>query len=112
MSPDDCTRLLHMRDALRAITRFVAGRARADLDKDDMLVFALVHAIQIVGEAASKISPQTREQHAHIPWAAIIGMRHRLVHAYFDINRDILWTTAAEAVPNLLAQVEPLLDRD
>ena len=77
-----------------------------------MLAFALVHALQIVGEAASKISIETREKHSQIPWATIVGMRHRLVHAYFDINLDLVWTTATEAAPALLAQVEPLLDLD
>lgn len=97
----------------RCERRFSSSQgARADLDNNDMLVFDLVHAIQIVGEAASKVSPQTREGHAHVPWAAIIGMRHRLVHAYFDINRDISWTTETEAVPDLLAQIEPLLDAE
>jgi uncharacterized protein with HEPN domain len=64
-----------------------------------MLVFALVHALQTAGEAAGKVSAETRDQSPEIPWASMIGMRHRLVHAYFDINLDILWTTASEAAP-------------
>lgn len=74
-----------------------------------MLAFALVRAIEIVGEAATKISIETREQHPDIPWAVIIGMRHRLIHAYFDINYDILWITATEAIPTLLPQLITLL---
>ena len=77
-----------------------------------MLAFALVHALQIVGEAAGKVSAETRAQRPGVPWSTMIGMRHRLVHAYFDINLDILWTTAAEAAPALLAQIQPLLDAD
>ena len=74
-----------------------------------MLTFALVYAVQIVGEAASKISVELRDQHPEIPWAVIVGMRHRLVHAYSDINHDILWTTVTEAALELLAQIEKLL---
>jgi uncharacterized protein with HEPN domain len=112
MKPDDRVRLRHVADALRAAIRFAEGRSRKDLDNDEMLVFALIHAIQIVGEAAGKISAGLREQHPQIPWALITGMRHRLAHAYFDINHDILWTTATESVPELLAQVDRLLSSD
>jgi uncharacterized protein with HEPN domain len=109
MTPDDIVRLRHIVDALSAIIRFTAGRDRRDIDIDQMLSFAVLHAIQIVGEAAAKISPETRQRHSQVPWALIIGMRNRLVHAYFDVNHDILWTTATEAVPELLAQVTALL---
>ena len=74
-----------------------------------MLAFALLHAIQIVGEAAGRISTEFRDQHPQIPWALISGMRNRLVHAYFDINHDILWTTVTESLPEPLAQVDRLL---
>jgi len=67
MPPDDRIRLRHIRDALQTIARFVAGRSRADLDTDDMLAFALMHAIQIVGEAASRISAETRARDNGIP---------------------------------------------
>ena len=109
MKPDDRVRLRRIVDALSAAIRFTEGRSREDLDRDQMLAFALLHAIQIVGEAAGKISAEFRDQHPQIPWALISGMRHRLVHAYFDINHDILWTTATESVPELLAQVDRLL---
>jgi uncharacterized protein with HEPN domain len=109
MKPDDAIRLRHMVDALTSAIRFCEGRRREDLNRDQMLVFALVHAIQIVGEAATKISAEFREQHPQIPWTSIVGMRHRLVHAYLDINHDILWTTVTEAASELLAQVNVLL---
>jgi uncharacterized protein with HEPN domain len=57
-------------------------------------------------------SASTREKHPQIPWATVMGMRHRLVHAYFDIDLDLVWSTATEAAPALLAQVKPLLDLD
>lgn len=110
MTPDDRIRFRHIVEALNSAIRFTEGRRREDLDRDEMLSFALLHAMQIVGEAATKISPDTRDQYPRIPWAVIIGMRHRLVHAYFDINHDIMWTTATEAAPELLAQIKTLLD--
>lgn len=101
MNPHDRVRLRHIVDALNAAMRFVEGRKRSDLETDEMLLFALVRAIEIVGEAASKVTAETRAAMPDLPWASIVGMRNRLVHAYFDINRDILWTTVTEAVPAL-----------
>jgi uncharacterized protein with HEPN domain len=108
MNPHDRVRLRHIADALNAAMRFVEGRSRGDLDTDEMLLFALVRAIEIVGEAASKVSAETRAEMPDLPWASIVGMRHRLVHAYFDINRDILWTTVTEAVPLLAERLKIL----
>ena len=74
-----------------------------------MLVFALVKAVEIVGEAASRITPETQEELDFIPWADVVGMRNRLVHAYYDINLEILWLTVRDDLPKLVAQLEPLL---
>jgi uncharacterized protein with HEPN domain len=107
MSRDDAVRIQHMIDAIEAAVRFAQGRSRSDLDRDEMLLFALVRAAEIVGEAAGKLSGEGRAQMPQVPWSAVIGMRNRLVHAYFDIDRDILWTTVTEAMPSLLAQLKP-----
>jgi uncharacterized protein with HEPN domain len=111
MSPEDRVRLRHITDALNSAIQFAHGRNREDLDRDKMLAFALVHALQIAGEAAGRVSAETRKRHPEVPWASMIGMRHRLVHAYFDINLDILWATAVEAAPALAAQIGTLLKR-
>jgi uncharacterized protein with HEPN domain len=66
-----------------------------------MLVMALVKEIEIIGEAAYQVSATTQEQLPGLPWEDIIGMRHRLVHAYFEINLDILWETVQEDLPPL-----------
>lgn len=102
MKRDDLVRVRHMIEAIEAAIRFAQGRSRGDLDKDQMLAFALTRAIEIVGEAAARISDETRAAHADIPWERIIGMRHRLVHAYFEERHDLLWTTATVAAPDLL----------
>ena len=92
--------------------KFVQGRSRSDLDSDDMLRMALVQAVSVAGEAASKVTPETRIELAYLPWASIIGMRNRLVHAYFDINTDILWTTVTDAVPPVVERLMTLLDQE
>lgn len=80
MTPDDRTRVEHMMQACELAATFVEGRSRADLDADQMLRLALVQAVQIVGEAAGKISIEGRTELSALPWAAMIGMRNRLVH--------------------------------
>jgi len=75
-----------------------------------MLVFALVRAIEIVGEAASRISPETRLAISSIPWAKIVAMRNRLVHAYFDVDLDILWKTVAVEIPVLSALISDYME--
>ena len=105
MKPDDHIRLMHMAKALGHAIRFVEGRSRADLDSDQMLTFARLYALQTSGEAANNVGPATRQQLPQIPWSVIVGMRDRLVHAYAGIDHDIPWTTATEAAPKLLEQV-------
>jgi uncharacterized protein with HEPN domain len=101
MFKDDTTRLRHMLDAAREAGEFAQDRTRADLDGDRMLVMALVKEVEIIGEAAYQISVTTQEQLLGVPWEDIIGMRHRLVHAYFEINLDILWETVQKDLPPL-----------
>jgi uncharacterized protein with HEPN domain len=76
-----------------------------------MLVQALVKSIEIIGEAASRMSADTKANLVDIPWQDIIGMRNRLVHAYFDIDLDILWQTIETELPKLVASLEQALPK-
>lgn len=111
MSPDDVIRLRHVAEAAESALRFCQGRTRADLDTDDMLRFALTRAVEIIGEAANKVSIDARAQIPGIAWPAIVGMRNRLVHAYFDVDSEILWTTVSERLPSLLRELNVILSR-
>ncbi len=108
MPPEDRIRIEHMIDAAGSVARFIEDRLKRDIEADEMLRFALVRAIEIFGEAASRVSADTRNAHLNIPWQPIVGMRNRLVHAYFDIDVDILWVAASEEVPALLPQLQSL----
>jgi uncharacterized protein with HEPN domain len=87
MQRDDLIRLRHMLDAGKKAISFAANKSRSDIDDDPMLGFALMKAIEIIGEAASKVSRDSQERHQEIPWAEIVGMRNRLIHAYVE-NRS------------------------
>lgn len=101
MPPDD-VRIRHMVDAVETALRFVGGKTRADLDGDDMLVLALTKLVEILGEAAKQVTRETRERHPAVPWSAAARMRDRLVHHYFDIDLDVLWSTVVSDLPGLL----------
>ena len=90
MRPDDQIRLQHMLDACREASSFVAGRRRTDLGQDRMLLLALAKCIEILGEAASHVSGETRAMIPDIPWRSVIAMRNRLIHGYFDVDPDIV----------------------
>ena len=112
MQRDDKIRLRHMLLAAREAQSFARNETRASIDKDRKLTLALVKAVEIIGEAASKISSECQENLLQIPWASIIGMRNRLIHAYFDINLDILWKTITEDIPPLISDLENILESE
>jgi uncharacterized protein with HEPN domain len=112
MRQDDVVRLRHMLDAAREAMRFTRNRRREELDHDRQLAWALVKAIEIIGEAAGQLSEESKAKLPGIPWRNIIAMRNRLVHAYFDINLDILWKTVADGLPLIIAQLEQVIPED
>jgi uncharacterized protein with HEPN domain len=105
----DRDRLLDILEATTKIRARVAhGHDRFDTDEDLQIV--LTHLIQIIGEAASRLSPELTNGHPEVPWRQIIGTRHRVVHDYFAIDPDILWTAATRDIPPLAAQIHTILD--
>ena len=109
MRPEDRIRITHMRDACESIGRFIEDKTSVDLADDQMLQFALVRAIEIIGEAAGRVSEDVQKAAPEIPWRESVGIRNRLVHAYFDVDLGILWQTAVESVPQLQDRLEKLL---
>ncbi|MBW7864275.1 MAG: DUF86 domain-containing protein [Candidatus Hydrogenedens sp.] len=113
MPPEaDQNRVRHMLEAACQAISFVNGRSRADLEADTQLRFAVLRALEVLGEAAGRVSPETRAAHPEIPWQLAVGMRNRLVHAYFEVNLDIVWTTVTRTLPALVPGLEAVLDLD
>lgn len=99
-----------MLDAACEALGFAAGRHRRDLDTDRMLVLALVKAIEIIGEAGARVSIECRDATPDVPWPEIVGMRNRLVHAYFDVDLDVVWTTVRHDLPPLVEALQAALE--
>ncbi|HZG53810.1 MAG TPA: HepT-like ribonuclease domain-containing protein [Pyrinomonadaceae bacterium] len=98
-----------MLDAAREALSFVAGKERRALDENRMLLLSLVKSVEIIGEAAGRVSDECRASCSEIPWLNIVGMRNRLIHAYFNINVDIVWQTATGELPSLIVALENCL---
>jgi uncharacterized protein with HEPN domain len=109
MQKSDIIRLRHMFDAAKEAASFIQEEKRASLDEDRKLVLALMKSIEIIGEAATKITKECQKDLSQIPWPNIIGMRNRLIHAYFDINLEILWKTVTEDLPGLIDELKKIL---
>lgn len=102
----DLVRFYHMLDCAKTISQFAGNKQRQDLDCDRFFASAIMREFEVLGEAASAISIETRSRFPGIPWKAVIGMRNQLIHAYFDIDHDIVWKTIHTALPDLIPQIE------
>jgi len=109
MPKDDMVYLGHMLDTARNAAAKVRGKSRPEYDADENLRLALAHLVQTIGEAAAHVSPETRARHPEIPWKQIVGIRHRIVHDYMNVDFDILWEVVTRNLPGLLASLEPLV---
>jgi uncharacterized protein with HEPN domain len=105
----DRVRLDHMLEHAREAITLTRGKSRADLDRDRVLSLALVRLLEIVGEAAGRVSEEVHARHPEIPWPEIIGLRNRLVHGYDAGDYDILWQIINDDLPALVTMVETAL---
>ena len=108
MKPEDVTRLRHMRDAASEALRYCQDMNRQDFLRDTRTQRAVTCCIQIIGEAAYHVSDETRSLFPGVPWRKITGTRHRLVHAYFDIDLGILWTVVQDELEPLIKALAEL----
>ncbi len=112
MAIDNITRLRHMIDAAKEAISFSNGKSREDLESDRLLLLALVKDLEIIGEAASKLTPDIRARYTQLPWIDIITMRNRLVHEYFGIDESIVWDTVTEDLHSLIEELEIILQHE
>jgi uncharacterized protein with HEPN domain len=106
MPKDDLLYFGHMLDAARGARAAMAGITRDTFDADENLRLAQVHRIQIIGEAARRVSRAGREAHPEIPWNEITGMRHRIVHDYVNIRYSVVWEVLMDDLEPLIAALE------
>ena len=110
--PHDDALLVDMLVYARRIATRAAGVTRAEFDANEDLQLALLYWIQVVGEAASKVSSAGRDAHPDVAWRAIIGMRHVVVHDYLRVDLDVVWETVTIGIPALITQLVSIVPPD
>jgi uncharacterized protein with HEPN domain len=100
--------LLDITESARLALSYMDGLTLEVFLNDTQRQDAVIRRIEIIGEAARRVSPQTRELHPEIPWATMIGMRNLMIHDYDDVDMDIVWDTVHRDLPELLELLEPL----
>ncbi len=104
--------LLDILIAARKVLKYSDGLSQAEFDGNEVVQNAVMRMLEIIGEAARRVSQETRDAHSEIPWSGMIGMRNRLIHEYFRIDAQKVWETVQDDIPALLALIEPLLPTD
>lgn len=108
---EDVVRIRHMLRNAREAVAITAGKDFGHLKEDRILELALIRLIEVIGEAAARVSLSGQKQHSSIPWAQVIGMRNRLIHGYDQVDLSVLWDTVQEDLPPLIAELEKILER-
>jgi len=101
----------HMIDTANKAIGFVAELSREDFDNDEQLRLALTHLLQVIGEAARRVSPNFRDAYPEIPWKAIVGMRSKVVHEYLNVDEDVVWDTVKNDLAPLVRDLEQILTK-
>lgn len=100
--------LFDMLDAARAAVAFSAPLTFEEFSGNRLHRYAIIKAVEIIGEAASKLGAETRSAYPDIPWSDIVGMRNRLVHEYYDIRLGTVWATVRDDLPALISRLEEI----
>lgn len=105
----DRERLEHIIAAIDRIIRYTSDKSYEDLVADDMMYYAVVKNIEIIGEAANMLTPQFQQTNSETPWKMVKGMRNYIVHEYFQIDDIVVWDVVKNNLPELRAQVSRYL---
>ena len=106
----DVVRMRHMLDHASEAVALIKGQSRKNLDTDRVRCLALVRLLEIVGEAAGRVSEQTQTEYPAIPWSQIISLRNRLIHGYDSVDMDVLWKILSHDLPSLIEALKTISD--
>jgi uncharacterized protein with HEPN domain len=109
MPKTDLAYLGHMYDAACNVVEKMRGKDRAAFDADENLRLAIAYLVQNIGESARRVSEAGKQTHSQIPWKQIIGMRHKIVHDYLDVDFDIVYAVATADLPALVTLLEKIV---
>ena len=96
-------------DAIEKVAQFIEGTTYEGFARDAKTVFAVVRALEIIGEATKQLPVSVRDNHPEVPWREMAGIRDKLLHGYFGLNQVVVWRTAVEDLPNLRPLIQGVL---
>jgi uncharacterized protein with HEPN domain len=96
-------------DSIEKTAHFVEGMSFEDFGQDDKTAYAVLHALQIIGEATKQLPQPIRDGHPEVPWREMAGMRDKVIHHYRGVNRMLVWKTAIEDLPKLEPMIRDIL---
>lgn len=107
--PKNNLRLHHIVEAAENVLNFIRGVTEEDFVNNYEKQAAVIRQFEIIGEAANRLTPDFKDLHPEIDWSKVIGMRHKMIHDYFDVDIKIVWTTSCDDIPALKTAVEHIL---
>ena len=96
-------------EAMERIAEYIAGLTREDFMLDRKTQDAVIRNLEIIGEATKNLSPELCSRHGEVPWSGLAGVRDKMIHYYFGLNYDVIWTIASEELPALLLAIRNIL---
>ncbi len=110
MKKDDSIYLRHIIDAFIQIENYTDGVSHDDFFNNRLLQDAVIRQLEIMGEAARNLSEDLRDKYPQIPWRQMIGLRNRMIHAYFNVNLQIIWEIVQGDLPDLKREMKCILN--
>ncbi len=104
--PTDKIYISHIFEAIRLIKEFVAGKTLKEFQNEPMRHSAVVRQLEVIGEAAKRLSVEMKEDSSNLPWRKITGMRDFLIHDYIEVDTEMVWKAATIDVPELAKELE------
>jgi uncharacterized protein with HEPN domain len=109
---DDTVALLHMRDNATEAISIAKGHSRNDLDTNRLLALSLIRLVEVIGEAAGRVSTKIKDVYPQIPWKEIVGTRNRLIHGYDEIDYDVLWRIVSVELTPLVEKIQEIIKNE
>jgi len=110
MKKDDSVYLCHIMDAFVQIERYTDGISHEEFIKNSLIQDGVIRQLEVMGEASRNLSEDIRNEYPHIPWREMISLRNRMIHAYFNVNLQIIWEIVHGDIPNLKKDIKYVLE--
>lgn len=99
-------------ESIEKATSFTQGMDYESFQNDDKTVYATIRALEVIGEATKKVPSSIREQYPEIPWREMAGIRDKLIHDYFGVNKEVVWKTVKQDLPDLRPQIKKVIEEN